>query len=966
MSYKIPPVNILVTFDRKVAIAFQKAASFGVFKKKVKQDGSTHFFDNGPNSTLISLKHTYIGDKKEGNLVIEFIDPSHNVLGSFVAPAGTKTFVGGMSTKFEDNIDPIVTRQKKGQSQRILDELPQSFRAFGEDQVLQLDENGDQIYQTPDNIPADSNAFVGPPTPPDPASPYKVGREPDSWDNVDFIPPKGEIGLSESAFINQLKALQLSPTQRPAYIAYGVGDDFRHWCKIKSFGRVLKVEYSFNQEGNKILKFIFAPLEVNTTLAEAGLTPLGHLANEVLTIGFSKFRLFHKEDFEAQKNLYLKMVSTANPPLDSEFHPFYVDKADVEKFFVDYTNPSLFLMIRDAIKDFIVTATGKKNVLVALPDLDKLLLPKLNEIMTSISGQVPDNQVYSADGKPFQQFGDIGLDTPVDFTKKRQAIELLLLSLGLSVTSDLGNISMVNNSVPMMNTKEMDTLRFQNMRATIQVDHTMQTVVKKLESVGANLSNIINESKVTSLSFRPPYVETDYAIISSLEDHNLIESSAEPPIIWGENNFIENFIEGRIMETSDAASNAEAFIEYFESGLGPNPMFILEGLNLEYLKLINERLKTDKLKRNSLGELLPFQSHGLPEPYEEELKILKEATGDFRPDTPLFMFGYSYSNILSFDVDMIGQFHTAFTTITPVENTAPATVAALLPPGFGDEFDKMYKLWAQDPNKITSEFKKACDAFIGELDATHGGNNLISFDEWAQVFKEFGNTVPKHTGDFGNLSFPAYTGRVGLNPSWSNTSFAADQLLVEAIKERKEKYFKFMWNLFSQLFEKHTDDVDSQRSNTKIISGKVPEIGAMAYRNELAKKLSQMTLKGTVKSIPMFHLSSPYSSMDRGCAVFCRESPFAGVNAEVPDFTWFSGIYTMWGFNHTITKDSVESEFFLTRGPEDMAGKASEKAPDSVNLYTPPQRLRQGQTLNFIEGRHHEGKVVPVIGKQTY
>mgnify|MGYP003630337871 FL=1 len=601
----------------------------------------------------------------------------------------------------------------------------------------------------------------------------------------------------------------------------------------------------------------------------------------------------------------------------------------MNKFFASYASPSLFLMIRDAIEAFIRNATGKENVLVALPDLDKLLLFKLHQLLEDLDKQKPDTTTYGPDQKRlvdyFDQgggFGGAGASGTWDFMpptenidKKIEALGNLLELIGLKLTSALEGSEMKKNSETMEDYFAIQSIKDNHWRATVECDHTTQTVVEKLESIGNKISEIVNEENGEPLKFTKPYVEVDYDIISTLKDFNLIYNNLDPLIIWGEENFILNFVQARIMEIErgelGTLPDFGIFKKYVEKGTAPNLMFRVEGLDREYLTKLTRILNPYNPSRTSLGEEVPLKKFGggpaatiLPLDFRNKLRESSEASNDFRHNPPVFLFGVPDSNILSFDLDLKNQYTTILTTIVPSGNKAELTVGALIPAGFGEQFNKVFKTW--NFKRITDEFKEICDTFIEE--PVRGGNELINFDEWKNIIKESGGK------DLTGQKVDLFT--VPKSVELASMADRNPRTLAGPSKDLKDRYYTFMWAIFSKLFIKHRKELNK---NIKLISGKEPEIGAISYLNQVAQKLSEMSLTAKVKSIPMFHLSSDYAAVNRSCVVYCREAKFAGVDKAVPEYTWFSGIYTMMGYIHTITKSSVESEFLLVRGPQSIA-----------------------------------------------
>ncbi len=79
-------------------------------------------------------------------------------------------------------------------------------------------------------------------------------------------------------------------------------------------------------------------------------------------------------------------------------------------------------------------------------------------------------------------------------------------------------------------------------------------------------------------------------------------------------------------------------------------------------------------------------------------------------------------------------------------------------------------------------------------------------------------------------------------------------------------------------------------------------------------KLFESQFKGIIKTLPMYHLSS-YSTLLKPAIVSLKSTPGLNIKATNDRSTadFFSGLYKILGFKHTISKSKGHSEFTLVK-----------------------------------------------------
>ena len=413
----LPTLNIVMAFDYSVIDILKSSQSLDVLEDKTKDNPDVLLFRNGPTSNFLSLNHSLAwgGGSVAGTsnrLEIEFLDPESTFEESL------------MSNGLDSHMPP-----QANLATAELDRLSKSLQERKSD----LDKAKDRLLLYADN----KNSGYGKENAVSHADFWrklnrvlKVNERLVDDAKDDLVKYKATVDAMGGILnYNKFKLLEIqaatkSITQRPVWITYGAGDDFKNWSPVLCFHNAIEMGYDFTGKGVRKLKIVYDGVGISPHLTDIGIRPLGALGIGMVMKGQSS-RLFNKESNEAQKSAY-KRVSGGN-------------SAEVDKLFNLY-RPSIHKVITDIFRDYIIRGTGYENVVVAFPDLDTLLEKayrvNLRRALHSIA--TPTIESAMALGQPIFQRSVAGGDTEHGFIWDRMAVEIagfkeLVETFGLSL-----------------------------------------------------------------------------------------------------------------------------------------------------------------------------------------------------------------------------------------------------------------------------------------------------------------------------------------------------------------------------------------------------------------------------------------------------------------------------------------------------------------------------------------------------
>ena len=147
--------------------------------------------------------------------------------------------------------------------------------------------------------------------------------------------------------------------------------------------------------------------------------------------------------------------------------------------------------------------------------------------------------------------------------------------------------------------------------------------------------------------------------------------------------------------------------------------------------------------------------------------------------------------------------------------------------------------------------------------------------------------------------------------------------------------------------------VDGEGRNKACVISSVDSKNPLAVHWEIVKALMSFSTQLTLETTPMFNFSETWHLM-RPCLVFIREPKAVGVQLDI-DFkkaalrNFMSGVYSMVGFKHTISGTKATSSFNLVRVPmeedygKDLHLKKTEPGVVGEDFDPVLGRMRRGQ-----------------------
>jgi hypothetical protein len=865
----VPTVNVVMTYNPQKMMNFQQTGSLTAFKELGDED--VQVFSNSPNSNFISLTHDFNydgggGEGGDGNypkIELEFIDPKglfdHNLDFS-------------PHTLLDPKDDLILQALKKKEAElQQFQQAKQGTAATGFAELLQNKADLGWVTDRINTLEADIKALKS----------YDDGATDEDSTKLAFIE-------------KQINAYN-STLGQPVWITYGVGDDLKDWCPPLCFNQVTMVEFSFDATKGRTMKLIYGgDGEKHPNLTSMGILPLGALGIGAVFNGSSR-RLFSKEAAAILKEDY-----------------GYTAGKDVSK-------PSLHKIITDTLKSFLQNTTNDMNVMVLFPNLDMLLANYYKQEWESVKSSNAD-LIYTNDAEKLLGYRVWHIEAT------REVLEGLGFTMSCSRNSYKGRMGdsifnelerqvddiAVSNWVlgttagtPASPDSVIAWLEDRDFRCELSTNGIVDTVKDMLESVGDKLSDKIATTHKDPKAFQVGwYYETDFNVLQILHEFGLIKDQFKPALIFGEMNTIRDVLEGRYFEDTALASDEDPSYDAFDNTTTP-------GFTSQ--QLIEDKLKTvlsffdieDGYSFNLMKDLyeveMPIPWLGpfgptanndienfIPEDtnlVSTEYNTIKSTQPNRFDRMPIFSFGTRNPNILNFDMDinkqytkLLGTFNyanissfNATTAILGKDTKAAQDACTLLSKVV--EFQNINITTPTDKYGIPIEFKTLIAPYWEQRQGSTGGT-LTKFDDWEEVF---------------TILIP------GLE-------------LDDDFKSYND-FVSFLWSTFCSLTQG-----DVPRS--KLRQRGVNSIKEMLNRHTfIANRLSMEGYLGTIKTVPMFHLSNVRRAVNRQAVVLGVEPKFTGTdaNAWVPEATWFSGLYLLNGFKHTITKSGVYSEFAVNK-----------------------------------------------------
>ena len=121
---------------------------------------------------------------------------------------------------------------------------------------------------------------------------------------------------------------------------------------------------------------------------------------------------------------------------------------------------------------------------------------------------------------------------------------------------------------------------------------------------------------------------------------------------------------------------------------------------------------------------------------------------------------------------------------------------------------------------------------------------------------------------------------------------------------------EYYWNIFKALLVRIPKPIQ------EVANADAPTV--INRNNLIADTMTIAAFTGSMKTLPMFHLSTSTRAIGRDALLYAVEPKLLGYgsDAEVAlSRKWFSGMYVLLGYKHTISSTDAYSEFSFTRNP---------------------------------------------------
>ena len=920
----VPPVNIVVSFDPMEMFAFQKSESFSTFRKGVDQRNfKTLFFDNTSNSNFLSLSHSF-SDAKGVRLELEILDPK----GIF--------------------------------EQALLNNSVESWLPAADDPVWEQ-----SLRKRDDALNADFTAVKD----------FETKRGPVSPDRTHHIPPRHrytklytKIAFLDDKLKNIKKAKEsldkisnpLSKFSKhkkkyregigtdthlmrsPLYVAYGTGDNLSDWSPPQCYGKIIGLEYSFNGSGVRILKLILVGLGSHPNLVEGSISLLGKSFTTGLITQGTSLPIFNEELAQRQKQTWQRILRTQKDRFGSStFDPPSVSEDEIDKLFSDSMRPSLHIAITKALTDFIKTGINEnENVYVLLPDLDKALKPSIEkaikEVEMAVSSKIsPDYQVR---GTTLQR------DDIIYFL----AVTNLLRELGFSLCEDSPTLQPIGPGAtrnlehiwadyeysigpkkeglkkgPGPGWAAWEWFQERKFKVAVQCNYEHSTFLEKLELISAKLDKVINsnsrQSNISVIMMTNPQAETDMVILQTMKKAGISHRADKPLIYWGDYNVIYDYLFARSYEMREEGEGGwDKFIKGLNYNI--NPVDRLGGLDYTYMKILMDYI----IPIPWLGPFGPNNS-GDANTIGEDTNTQPERYANLKKDQPLkasrmpvFTFGGKNPNILNIDIDINGIYTAAMLMSYSRGPSNTQGTSALIQQGQKvkeDQVDEiLIDLLVKAGGHDTTWFE---DAIVRSPASLRSMDEYITFYQEMEPPDEFIKKIThyilfytgKHIHPTDSTKYYWQQGEETAKIIYEEDAEGGYDLVDDHQHTIRDSFIKYLWMHFvNSFFKKHL--------SKRTVRGAEQADAEISNSIAMQKKLIREVMVGDITTVPLFHLSTTRRALFRPCRVICTEPSitFTNLDEERKRFTWFSGLYEIVGFTHTISSRGANSNFTIIKG----------------------------------------------------
>ena len=474
-----------------------------------------------------------------------------------------------------------------------------------------------------------------------------------------------------------------------------------------------------------------------------------------------------------------------------------------------------------------------------------------------------------------------------------------------------------------------------------------------MERVGKALGSLFAQSTVENVPPCNPtlYIETDIVVLRAMEAAGLIGDSTVPAVIWADAYMKGEFLDAGLLEGGEeSASESRKHVMHYSDILNIPPSYyknVFDYLQPAPLPGSFGSISRSKADVDNLLEEDPNVG-GIYNSYATANPVMANRI-------PIFTLGVKSPNVLKVDLD-VNNVYTNFiqvakgrTKITNILNSnfilgktskniqqfgLNATNMAGFFANFKEMSDKKYEKDAalaqagvKDPFWVPEEFKELVKPVLDQY-----YHSKVPWGGVATVLNTPGRSIaggiqaPLGTFDdaFSKLQSSGRTnvlnklGGVQFPRAWSsnmdpNNLKGDDKKIYE---ESILKFYKIMWAAYSDLYSEAGENYLDQSTSYVQYSGKNSVTQSIRQTASLTQKMMNTQLVGKISTLPMFSLSNTRLAMNRSCLLYSREPRFSNVGltqGNLENTSWFSGMYRLYGWHHTISKGEATSKFLISR-----------------------------------------------------
>ena len=964
-----PSVNAVLTFDPDAMIEFVATKNFDSFTQNRSLDPNVHLFSNAPNSNLLSLTHSVGMDQPDQTMELELIDPQ----GVFEEALLNVNLEDMWSLK--DNPVSKILKQKmdqKEEAEGLLDAAKKELKRLNHTinstqhsldnakmnvkrrsvELKVLHEEAERLWED-------------------------MGGRPGRLDQDDWL-NKYDKKATEAQLIKSQYDAATSYWQRPLYISYGIGNDLGNWSPPICFERILKIEYVFNATGARVLKLKMVGIGVHPNLTSTGLKPFGPDMTKGLVTTGQSWRLFNKEASKIQVNLMKKLANLPDEPIEDlrsptvgGHLPYFPDREayniqqDIEGALGDPYKPSFHWVVKKVLESFLRKGIGPiggddPNVLVLFPNLDEFLANYLSRKRASVKASINKSD----------EPGRLNNDKIIDFLTFKAALEGIGLSLGLRYPEEKAQGSATSNKAAVNKTRAVQLgqppkegsrlwvdglwgehyIDALEIVAMLECDHVTTPYAETIVNVGNAIQTLIRDYYQESVRVNfMQYVqlETDFNMLRIMKKAQLIERDDTPCYIYGDSIIITDYLRAALLEWSVTDIHSKGKLSPGEVDLDDpvltqeqlesftnnyltkfvNPLDVIVGLNLEYMKEVVNYAMPPQFP-GAFGErtLADFDESALPhDANRSKLDNKKKVHPFLASRMPVFSFGTKSPNIIGveFDFDSFFTGAMAKTATTPI--IGHQMKSGLIPDRYTGKADRLFQRmknwsdnWDEEMNVPVDFMEYVEKYYVTSWLNTRGGIDLKDQKWLKEAFTNLGIEDMVSVENFGVWTFMG----------------------------GKKDFYQYMWRGIEALFDQSNLDTYSTRN-----VGSTSMVDSLINRHvALSTFIINNVFTGVVTTLPMFNLSTLKRVMNRPCLLYCVEPQFMH-NSEgkkstkdKPNLTWFTAMYMLTGFKHTINSTNVESEFLITKDPS-IPSKLSK-----IDYYENLEEKESEQNKRKIEG----------------